>query len=66
MSESTVRREIAAMRAQADSLEAKCNDPAHVFTEESHREHLRHEVERLRGAATREEERLESRLRRQA
>ncbi|MDQ6828124.1 MAG: hypothetical protein M3081_04580 [Gemmatimonadota bacterium] len=62
MSEQTVRREIAGLRARADGLEAKCNDPLHAFTEESHREHLRQEVTRLRAEAKREEERLESRL----
>jgi hypothetical protein len=63
MSESTVRREIAALRGKADKLEAMCNDASHVFNDESHREHLRHEVERLRAEAKREEERLELRLR---
>ncbi len=63
MSETTVRREIALLREQAATLEASCNDPTHVFTDESHREHLRQEAARLRAEATREEEMLDERLR---
>ncbi len=61
MSEMTVRRQIAALRAQADALETKCNDPAHAFTEESHRARLQHEVTRLRTEARHEEEQLDKR-----
>ncbi len=61
MSEMTVRRQIAALREQADALEKKCNDPAHAFSEESHREHLRQEITRLRTEATHEEEQLDKR-----
>jgi hypothetical protein len=62
MSQMTVRREIALMREQADALDAKCNDPAHVFTDERHRTHLRHEAARLRADALHEAEQLDHHL----
>ena len=58
MSQAAVKQEIAALRAQADELERRANDPAHQFTEDSHRERLLAEVGRLREAARREEESL--------
>lgn len=55
MSQETVRRDIAAKRAQAERLEKTLNDPAHSFSDERHREHLLAEVRRLRSEAEREE-----------
>jgi hypothetical protein len=63
MSEFTVRQEIAAMRAQADRIDATANDPNHSFSDESHRERLRTGACRLRAQAQREEEALEKRRR---
>ena len=58
MSQGSVMQEIAALRAQADELERRVNDPSHHFTEDSHRERLLAEVRRLRDAAQREEDSL--------
>jgi hypothetical protein len=68
MSQKTVRHEIATLNHQADRFEARVNDPAGGFSEESHREHLRREAVHLRTTAAREQEQFEKRLasRRQA
>lgn len=58
MSQASVLQEVAAMRAQADTLERRANDPAHEFTDASHRDHLLAEAKRLRESAQREEESL--------
>jgi hypothetical protein len=62
MSQATVRREIADLRRQADAMDARSNDPTHVFASERHRAHLQHEAARLRAAALSEERNLEQRL----
>ena len=58
MSQGSVRQEVAALRAQADELERRANDPSHHFTEDSHRDRLLAEATRLREAAQREEDSL--------
>jgi hypothetical protein len=58
----SVRQEIAGLRKQADAMEARVNDPARVFSDEGHREHLRHEAARLRSAALSEEQQLARRI----
>jgi hypothetical protein len=61
MSEISVRQHVAAMRAQAESLEKRANDPSHEFTDASHRDHMLTEARRLREAADREEQSLSKR-----
>jgi hypothetical protein len=58
MSVETVRREIAAKRAQAIQMEARANDENHAFNDPAHRDHLRAEAARLMAEADREEARL--------
>ena len=58
MSQASVLQEVAALRAQADQLERRANDPTHEFTDESHRGRLLAEARRLRELAQREEESL--------
>jgi len=58
MSVETVRREIAAKRAQAIQMETRANDSTHAFTDPAHREHLLSEAARLMAEADREEAHL--------
>ncbi len=60
MSQASVEREIALKRTYAARLEARANDPTHVFTTPDHREQLAGEAARVRDEATREEQHLTS------
>jgi hypothetical protein len=55
MSVETVRREIAAKRTYAVQLETRANDADYVFTDPTHRDHLRDEAARLMAEADRQE-----------
>lgn len=61
MSQETVRREIAAKRAYATTLEERARDPSHQFSDASHADHLLAEAARLRTEADREERQLAAR-----